>query len=1048
MKIIEDTSDLIDFSERKIKDLLSDKEIRKFCVKIRDEKTNDQMHLKKFKSSLSIKNITEFIFYLAFSFISRNLINENLLFYISIILCFVITTIQIYLRLNSKVSKNVLKIVKYFLYFNIYFFSIILVLYFLNKASQEINYIYFYLIIVLNFLVLSNIFYFFLIGINNSYSIWIVKIINFGLIFYLINIYEKYLVALLMFFYINISIFIFKYRLITFKFKFLKILLKIIVNDVKNLNKKSLNEHSIIQIILKNEKIISNNFLDLKEKIYNEFDKKNIKKNLFNKDLTFINVNATYVETSYDNLIKNNNDNEKYQNNCDLYEILSNFFLNDNKSYFHERNEKEIFDKSIMPIDKSEQNHEGNKKVTFSKKAKFFSSQEVFNPLKNKLESNKCDDIEILNNNKGNTITPVIRVSNKMFNFSFLDRNNNATTLKTKFSTEDFQEKNSQNIDLNKEINFIRKDSLHSNNNSNPYNKKYFQKKSKFKQFDNTNDLSRSNLNKTTNNFNYFNQTINENESKNLDNVDFKNTNNFLVNNQININNFGEAKNLLSILKNLRENFLKKENQEIEIMKFNKNSEIITLNNKMFSILNNLEKKNLKNSNTNNHTSLLKHKAKNYPTSLTNENYIYLGNFFKKEDINSVLLNKPIYYDLFYKFKIKNDDIYIDLIMKEDLLNFDSKYFNENNTKIQNTNYEKKAVNNEIKKANHFAKLIHEFKTPITSIIGLMSCLDIKNMEMNKKIYTENLTFLKYLSEYVIYLITDLTQICKFSNNLDQLSDYKVNKQEVKLKEILLFTYEILITLLKTNDSKSTIKHSLKYDPSIDHLIVYTDEIRLKQILINFISNAVKFTKSGLICIEAKVVKAEKVIKVSILDSGIGIKEENKEKLFNDFYMIQDNSGETNELNMFGSGLGLSINSYFAKKLDHKIYFKSKFGKGSCFFIEIKYNQFARMNQTYNDRYKARISKPNNFILKELFEKSNSYKSIQKVKNVINPKEENSYHGDPISSILEEKNTCIINDFKMEFPYYNNTNSDSKCEQSILDKSHIISSFSRYINGN
>jgi len=99
-------------------------------------------------------------------------------------------------------------------------------------------------------------------------------------------------------------------------------------------------------------------------------------------------------------------------------------------------------------------------------------------------------------------------------------------------------------------------------------------------------------------------------------------------------------------------------------------------------------------------------------------------------------------------------------------------------------------------------------------------------------------------------LINDITQ------NLNQklVESYKLNKVVVNLKNILEFSYNILKAILKCYDEKFlNINPILEYDENIDYFLIYSDEIRLKQIILNIISNSVKFTKRGYIKIEAKV---------------------------------------------------------------------------------------------------------------------------------------------------------------------------------------------------
>ena len=103
--------------------------------------------------------------------------------------------------------------------------------------------------------------------------------------------------------------------------------------------------------------------------------------------------------------------------------------------------------------------------------------------------------------------------------------------------------------------------------------------------------------------------------------------------------------------------------------------------------------------------------------------------------------------------------------------------------------------------------------------------------------------------------------------------------------------------------------------------------------MLNIISNAVKFTKTGCIQIKCSVLHLKRVVIVSISDTGIGIAETEQGKLFNDFQMVKGNSVD----NAMGSGLGLSICESLASSMNIKISATSTFGKGSEFSLAIQY---------------------------------------------------------------------------------------------------------------
>jgi len=189
------------------------------------------------------------------------------------------------------------------------------------------------------------------------------------------------------------------------------------------------------------------------------------------------------------------------------------------------------------------------------------------------------------------------------------------------------------------------------------------------------------------------------------------------------------------------------------------------------------------------------------------------------------------------------------------------------------------------------------------------------------------------------------------------------------LKSIIQFCFEILNSLLICKNSNSNVKTKIEYDNRLDSIEVISNDMRVKQILLNFISNSVKFTKSGFIEIKVqlKIKNDKKYIKISVIDSGVGIREEDQKKKFNEIY-----TDIKNESNGHGSGLGLNICKFIAEKLNHSLKFKSIYGKGSKFSLVISESC---MKLDKNNQY--------NFNLKKIeftnFNKSNT----EKFENVI-----------------------------------------------------------------
>jgi signal transduction histidine kinase len=165
---------------------------------------------------------------------------------------------------------------------------------------------------------------------------------------------------------------------------------------------------------------------------------------------------------------------------------------------------------------------------------------------------------------------------------------------------------------------------------------------------------------------------------------------------------------------------------------------------------------------------------------------------------------------------------------------------------------------------------------------------------------------------------------------LDLINDVlDISKIEAGQLNMLNETFDLGASAAKVVQSarpladKKGLQLSVKIDPHIG--MVNSDCRRVEQILLNLISNAVKFTEKGFIDVEC--VSAESKIVLSVRDTGIGIKEEDMDKLFKAFQQIE--SGLTRKYD--GTGLGLSISKKLAEMLGGKITVESVWGKGSTF---------------------------------------------------------------------------------------------------------------------
>ena len=248
------------------------------------------------------------------------------------------------------------------------------------------------------------------------------------------------------------------------------------------------------------------------------------------------------------------------------------------------------------------------------------------------------------------------------------------------------------------------------------------------------------------------------------------------------------------------------------------------------------------------------------------------------------------------------------------------------------------------------AKIAHELKTPLITMTSLIQNT-IQQNNMNSQV-KNCLNYLNHLSDYSLVIIRD---IILYASNLEEL---KLSLNVINLREILDFSYNILITLIQCNENKiNKIKPSKQYDDNIDKLTIISDENILKQIIINFISNSYKFTKSGFIKLHAK--RDHNSVLISVEDSGLGINDKDHHLIFKEATQLNIDQ----EYNTNGSGVGLSISKKLSDSLNHKMIFKSKYGEGSRFSIQIdcKTNySLPNMNQYFLPKNETSLTKKEN----------------------------------------------------------------------------------------
>lgn len=239
-------------------------------------------------------------------------------------------------------------------------------------------------------------------------------------------------------------------------------------------------------------------------------------------------------------------------------------------------------------------------------------------------------------------------------------------------------------------------------------------------------------------------------------------------------------------------------------------------------------------------------------------------------------------------------------------------------------NYEEK----EKFKNSLISTVSHDLRLPLNGIMGLLELLLPRINDCKSKSY---LKMAMNLCHFIFFLLCDYLDYAQINNN-----KLVLDIRAKKISDTLKFVVDLMTFQCERKNIKFIFENNL---PQKD-IIIATDHRRLQQILLNFIGNSLKFTKSGYIKLFAKlhIENKKKYIYFAIEDTGIGIKAENFRNLFSEFWKLPQNE---KEINPNGLGLGLHISKTLINELNsgskHKenIEIKSEFGKGSVFSFYI-----------------------------------------------------------------------------------------------------------------
>ena len=224
-------------------------------------------------------------------------------------------------------------------------------------------------------------------------------------------------------------------------------------------------------------------------------------------------------------------------------------------------------------------------------------------------------------------------------------------------------------------------------------------------------------------------------------------------------------------------------------------------------------------------------------------------------------------------------------------------------------------------KSTFLSQMSHEIRTPMNAILGMTELIMHDNPPES---ILAHATDIRSACRGLLAIINDVLDISKIESG-----KLEIVPSQYHISSLLLD----VISIIKTHTDKKTISFITKIDASIPSEL-YGDEIRIKQILINLLTNAVKFTHEGHVVLTANCKKEddECLFTFSVADTGVGIKPEDLLKVFVLFQQVDTKRNR----NIEGTGLGLSISRQLAEMMGGTLVVESKFGVGSTFTATVR----------------------------------------------------------------------------------------------------------------
>ena len=238
-------------------------------------------------------------------------------------------------------------------------------------------------------------------------------------------------------------------------------------------------------------------------------------------------------------------------------------------------------------------------------------------------------------------------------------------------------------------------------------------------------------------------------------------------------------------------------------------------------------------------------------------------------------------------------------------------------------------------KSDFLSSMSHEIRTPLNAIVGFSEDIQSHKSEVSPEI-VEDADYIMEASKTLLEIVGNILDINKIESNKMEIIEVNYNfKKEV----------ELLAKIDSTRIGEKNINFKINIAPDIPYELI-GDKSKVKEIINNLLTNAIKYTEQGEIELTVKCINRNDICNliISVRDTGRGIKAENIDKLFTKFERLDVEKNSTTE----GTGLGLAITKALVDMMGGKINVQSTFGQGSMFVVQIpqKISQMVNPNHT------------------------------------------------------------------------------------------------------